>query len=310
MSTIKVNTVTTRSGCTVTLGESGKTVALATGASQTGFGRTGAVDWQTTKKTTSFTAANGEGYFVDTAASGAVTMTLPSSPSAGNIVAVKDYNGNFATANLTIGRGGSSINGGSDADVVIDTNGASIVLVYVDATQGWVATQDDASTFKGESFVSATGGTITTCGNDKIHTFTSPGTFTVSSVSGCAANNLVSYLVVAGGGAGGSHGGAGGGAGGFRETKSPVTPYTASPLCGHGTPGNRITVTATGFPIVVGSGGTSTANQKVVMVVFQLFRQYPLQVGAVEEVDTQVQIIKRRQMVGLVVAQVVVVEQL
>ena len=262
MSTIKVNTVTTRSGCTVTLGESGKTVALATGASQTGFGRTGAVDWQTTKKTTSFTAANGEGYFVDTAASGAVTMTLPSSPSAGNIVAVKDYNGNFATANLTIGRGGSAINGGSDADVVIDTNGASIVLVYVDATQGWVATQDDASTFKGESFVSATGGTITTCGNDKIHTFTSPGTFTVSSVSGCAANNLVSYLVVAGGGAGGSHGGAGGGAGGFRETKSPVTPYTASPLCGHGTPGNRITVTATGFPIVVGSGGTSTANQK------------------------------------------------
>ena len=46
MSTIKVNTITTRSGCTMTLGESGKTVTLATGASQTGFGRTGTVDWQ------------------------------------------------------------------------------------------------------------------------------------------------------------------------------------------------------------------------------------------------------------------------
>ena len=75
-STIKVNTITTESGSTLTVGESGKTVALASGASQTGFGRTGTVDWQTGSiKTTTFTAANGEGYFVDTS-SGAVTMNL------------------------------------------------------------------------------------------------------------------------------------------------------------------------------------------------------------------------------------------
>ena len=264
MSEIKVNKISPRAACgTVTLGDSGDTIALGAGASQTGFGRTGTVNWQTTKKTTAFTAANGEGYFVDTAASGAVTMTLPASPSAGNIVAVKDYNGNFATANLTIGRNGSPINGGSSADVVIDTDGASIVLVYVDATQGWVATQDDSSTFAGDSFVTATGGTITTSGNDKIHKFTGPGTFAVSAISGVAANNLVSYLVVGGGGGGSgmdgnnSQGGGGGGAGGFRETKSPVTPYTASPLCGHSTPGNRITVTAASFPITVGGGGTA-----------------------------------------------------
>ena len=36
------------------------------GASQSGFGRTGTVDWQTTIKTANFTAVNGEGYFVDT----------------------------------------------------------------------------------------------------------------------------------------------------------------------------------------------------------------------------------------------------
>jgi len=57
-SKIKVNTVTVESGCTMTLGESGKTVALATGASQTGFGSPGQlVDWQTSSiKTSTFTA--------------------------------------------------------------------------------------------------------------------------------------------------------------------------------------------------------------------------------------------------------------
>ena len=259
-STIKVNTITTESGSTLTVGGCGKTVALASGASQTGFGRTGTVDWQTTKKTLAFTAANGEGYFVDTAASGAVTMTLPASPSAGNIVAVKDYNGNFATANLTIARNGSPINGGSAADVVVNTDGASIVLVYVDGTQGWVATQDDESTFTGKNFLTATGGTTTTCGNCKIHTFTGPGTFTVSQVSSCAPENIVSYMVIAGGGGAGhsyptSNGGGGGGAGGYREIKNPVTPYTASPLDGFGTPANQVTVTASAFPITVGGGG-------------------------------------------------------
>ena len=65
-STIKVNTVTTESGSTLTLGGCGKTVALATGASQTGFGRTGTVDWCTTAKTSPFTAVNGDGFFVNT----------------------------------------------------------------------------------------------------------------------------------------------------------------------------------------------------------------------------------------------------
>ena len=268
-STIKVDNIQDQDGNniinenanTITIGASGDTVTLASGASSSGFAREGSVDWQTTKKTTAFTAVNGEGYFVDTAASGAVTMTLPSSPSAGNIVAVKDYNGNFATANLTIGRGGSPINGANSADVVVDTDGASIVLVYVDASQGWVATQDDSSTFAGEAFIEATGGTITTCGNCKIHTFTGPGTFAVTQVSGTAAENVVSYMVVAGGGSGGvSDGGGGGGAGGFRELKSPITPYTASPLDGYPSAPNRITVTATNFPITVGAGGAQNAG--------------------------------------------------
>ena len=109
-------------------------------------------------------------------------------------------------------------------------------------------------------FITATGGTITTSGNDKIHTFTSPGTFTVCVAAKCAADNLVSYLVVAGGGGAAGNLAGGGGGGGFREVKSPSTPYTASPLDGYGTPGNRITVTATGYPITVGAGGAGAPN--------------------------------------------------
>ena len=62
---------------TVTIGRCGGTVALASGATQTGFGRTGTVDWQTGSiKTTDFTAVDGQGFFVDTN-SGAVEVTLP-----------------------------------------------------------------------------------------------------------------------------------------------------------------------------------------------------------------------------------------
>ena len=278
MSKIEVDAITEQSGSTltvgggasktvvadattVTLGRCGGTVALASGASQTGFGRTGTVNWITTKKTASFTAVSGEGYFCDTAASGAFTLTLPASPSAGDIVGFKDYNGNFGIANLTIGRNSQPINGGSVANVVISTSGASILLVYVDATQGWVATQDDESTFSGETFIAASGGTVTTCGGCKIHTFTSPGTFSVTAVSATATNNITSYMVVAGGGGSGGDSGGGGGAGGFREYKAPATPYTASPL--NGNPGGTaITLAASpgSYPIVIGAGGAGGAG--------------------------------------------------
>ena len=43
--------------------------------------------WQTTIKTGDFTAANGEGYFIDTSG-GAFTVNLPSGPSAGAVVSV------------------------------------------------------------------------------------------------------------------------------------------------------------------------------------------------------------------------------
>jgi len=275
MSKIEVDAITQQSGTTltvgggacktatvdattVTLGRSGGTVSLAAGATQTGFGRTGTVDWDTTPKTATFTAVSGDGFFANTE-SGAFTMNLPAGV-AGAIVSVADYAATWQTNNLTVSPNGTDKIGGVNTDAILNTEGQSVTFIFVDSTQGWINTMDSTSNVRANSFVVATGGTITTCGNCKIHTFTGPGTFTVCAVATTAANNEVSYVVVAGGGAGGETTGGGGGAGGYRETKSPVTPYTASPLDGQPSAPNRITVTATGFPITVGAGGAGAPS--------------------------------------------------
>jgi hypothetical protein len=242
-------------GTTITLGASGDTINLAAGASQTGFGRTGTVDWDTTAKTASFTAVSGNGYFVNTT-SGAITVTLPASPSAGDIVGFNDYARTFGTNNLTIGRNGSNIQG-SALDGTVSTSGQSTMFVYVDATQGWVPTEDQVTSFFAAEYITATGGTITTSGNFKIHTFTSPGTFTVCSVGNPAGSDSVDYLVVAGGGGGGNNGG-GGGAGGYRESSGAASGcYTTSPL---GTGVSALSVSVTGYPITIGGGGSASTG--------------------------------------------------
>jgi hypothetical protein len=254
MSKIEVNQISSQCGSTLTIGQSGDTVTLACGATQTGFGRTGTVDWDTTAKTASFTAVSGNGYFVNTT-SGAVTMTLPATPSAGDIVSVKDYAGTFATNNLTIARNGSNLDGNA-GDKVVSTNFQNFTMVYVDGTQGWIATGSGSDNIGAlPSYITATGGTVTCCGDYKIHTFTSPGTFTVCSVGNPAGSNTVDYLVVAGGGGGGSLQAGGGGAGGYRESSGAASGcYSASPL---GACVSALPVTAQGYPITVGGGGSA-----------------------------------------------------
>ena len=248
MSTIKVNKIEKRTGSTLTLGGACTAVTLACGATQTGFGRTGTVDWCTTAKTSPFTSVSGKGYFVNTTG-GVVTVTLPASPSAGDIVSIKDYANTFDTNSVTVGRNGSKI-AGLCIDATLSTEGDSITLVYVDATQGWLNIQTD-DTIQGSEYVVATGGTETTCGDFKIHTFTSDGNFIVSDAGTPAGSNKVSYLVVAAGGGGGSGYGGGGGAGGFREGKCSSDPYTDSPLDA----GVGLSVPAATYPISVGAGG-------------------------------------------------------
>jgi len=259
-STIKVNTITTESGSTLTIGGCGKTVALASGASQTGFGREGSVNWQTgsIKTAASFTAASGEGYFVDTS-SNTVTANLPAG-SAGAIVAFADYTRNFASNALTIAPNGSEKIGGVNASITIDVDGQALTLVYVDGTEGWINVQNAEDTESGTPpFIQATGGTIVTCGNFKTHIFTGPGTFAVSSLApGPSSNpNQMDYLVVAGGGAGGGRSaGGGGGAGGFRMSNQHALPApTTSPLANP----TGLTATVASFPIVIGGGGTGAS---------------------------------------------------
>ena len=251
-------------GSAVTLGRCGGTVALASGATQTGFGRTGTVDWQTGSiKTATFTAVNGEGYFCNTAG-GTFEVDLPAG-SAGAIVSVQDYNNTFDSNSLTVDPNGTEkINGGdAGASIGLGTQGQGVTFVYIDATVGWRSVQDNTFDTPGTNFISASGGTESCSGDDRIHTFTGPGTFTVTAAgSGC--NAVVSYVVVGGGGGGGfPNAGAGGGAGGFREVKSPATPYTASPLDGYPSAPNRVTVTSQAYPIVIGAGGGQTASGSV-----------------------------------------------
>jgi hypothetical protein len=260
-STIKVNNIQNQCGAniinesanTITIGASGDTITLACGASQTGFGRTGTVDWDTTAKTASFTAVSGNGYFVNTT-SGAITVTLPATPSAGDIVGIKDYANTWDTNNVTLARNGSNI-GGSAVDGTLSIQGLAVTLVYVDATKGWLVTdsglQSEAPT---ALYITATGGTVTCCGDYKIHTFTSPGTFTVTCAGNPSGSTSVDYLVVAGGGGGGDKRAGGAGAGGLRI--GAVTPSPShSPLVNTGLP-----VSATGYPITVGGGGAGAGN--------------------------------------------------
>jgi len=267
-STIKVNNIQNQCGAnivnkcstTITLGASGDNIVLACGATQSGFGRTGTVDWDTTAKTAGFTAVSGTGYFVNTT-SGAITVSLPAG-SAGAIVAFADYANTFDTNALTIAPNGSDKIGGTNANATVSTEGASTTFVYVDSTQGWKQVNDATLNTIGETFIVATGGTVTCCGDYKIHTFTGPGTFCVSSLATTPSNNIVDYLVVAGGGNGGTgsvgdpFGAGGGGAGGFRTS---ATTYCGPPLANP----TGITVTATGFPISVGGSVSGSSFSSI-----------------------------------------------
>jgi hypothetical protein len=271
-STIKVDNIQDQDGNniinenanTITIGASGDTIIIPSGATitnngtQNGFGRTGTVDWDTTVKTSGFTATSGDGFFCNTT-SAAFTVTLPASPSAGDIVAVRDYAQTFATNNLTIGRNSEPIDG-ITTDLILSTNGDGVTLIYVDGTQGWKSVNSN-ETVNEIKFVAATGGTVTTCGNFKIHKFTGPGTFAVSCAGNAGGSNSVDYMVIAGGGGGGGSrspggGAGGGGAGGWRASGGTASGcYSAgpSPLVGCV---SALPVSAINYPITVGGAGS------------------------------------------------------
>ena len=278
MSEIKVNKITPRVACgTTQLGDSGDTFTIPSGATITnagtasGFGATGETSWDTTVKTTgTFTATAGVGYFLNTTG-GVITVNLPVG-AAGSSVAMADYAATWQTNNVTVTPNGSEKIGGTASSSILSTEGQSVTFVYIDGTQGWVNVLDSTSNVRGTPpYITATGGNQPTasgcivCTNYKVHKFTGPGTFCVTSAGSAApgsgtGSNLVDYMVVAGGAGGGSgEAGAGGGAGGFRESPGTASGcYTASPR--GAAPAVALSVTVQGYSIVVGAGGAGAVE--------------------------------------------------
>ncbi len=111
------------------------TVSVFSGSGSSGGGGT---SWQSLK-TANYTATAGQGVLTNTTG-GAFTVSLPSSPSAGDEVKIVDAYGVAGTNNVTIARNSSKILG-ADSDFILDINRAAVSLVYVDATQGWIVTE-------------------------------------------------------------------------------------------------------------------------------------------------------------------------
>ena len=142
MSKVEVNTVDVQSGSTLTLGSSGKTVTLATGASLSGFGDN--LEWQSTIVTgATHTAVAGKGYWIDTS-SNACTITLPGSASVGDRIIFTDYARNWGTNAITINQNSLKFQGQTSPNPVYDTNGESVDIVYSGTTKGWIPNNDGA----------------------------------------------------------------------------------------------------------------------------------------------------------------------
>ena len=91
--------------------------------------------FETVNTSSNVTASPGQQIFMDTS-SGATTVTLPASPQVGDSIRVFDAARTFDTNACTLGRNGNLIMG-DDADLTVDSEGASFDIVYSGGTYGW-----------------------------------------------------------------------------------------------------------------------------------------------------------------------------
>ena len=151
------------------------------------------VQWQSvvvSDGSTVTTMVAGRGYFEDNS-SAAGLVRLPASAAIGDTIRIKDYAGNFGTNKLTIERNSHKIQG-QTLDSEISTDRAALALVYVDATQGWIYTEEqNIGALGAPQYTAATGGTVTTSGNFKIHRFNSSSNFIIICPVCCKALALL-----------------------------------------------------------------------------------------------------------------------
>lgn len=229
---------------------------------------------------TTLNASSGNGYFLDTNA-GVIEVFLPTSPTRGDTIILMDYAGTFATNQVIVNTGTTNLDSTTTRQYSLTTNDSIAEFIYVDADKGWVTrintttgttpsgAFNETGTYDGiePTYTIATGGTVTTSGDYKIHTFTGDGCFAVSAAGNSplfpctptAGPAVVDYLVVAGGGGGGRDDGGGGGGGGYRESSGAASGcYSVSPL---GACVSGITISATSYPVTVGAGGAGGSCQ-------------------------------------------------
>jgi hypothetical protein len=187
----------------------------------------GTADWDTSVKTTGFTATANKGYFCNTTSAG-FTVTLPATPSAGDEVIVLDYAGTFDTNALIINPNSNKIEGATD-NLKLSGEREGVRLVYIDTTQGWLA-----------------------------YSGINEGTDALSPVL-----YSVDFLVIAGGGAGrtaANYAGGGGGAGGYRTSTQTVNPgVVITVTVGDGgslnASGSNSSISGTGLSTITSAGG-------------------------------------------------------
>ena len=182
--------------------------------------------WQSVVTTSTVTVVAGRAYFINTT-SNACTVTLPSgTPTAGQQVQLVDYAGTFDTNACIINPNGNKIEGGTD-NLQLSGEREGVILTYIDATQGWLATSG-----------------------------INEGTDALSPVP-----YSIDFLVVAGGGGGGiGQSGGGGGAGGFRtSTQSASVGTVITVTVGDGgasaTSGSNSSISGSGLSTITSAGG-------------------------------------------------------
>ena len=181
----------------------------------------GGITWQSVQSA-NFTATAGNAYPINTT-SAAITVTLPASPTSGQLIGLLDYAGTFATNNVVVNPNGNNLNGATSS-VKLDQNNEGITFVYSGATQGWVS----YSSYK--------------------------------AITPPATTYSASYLVVAGGAGGGGEIGGGGGAGGMLTGTATFTPgvtYTTTVGAGGGgnSAGSASSLTGSGLTSITTVGG-------------------------------------------------------